>query len=84
MEHLEKILIELGYTLKSRNSMVIELQHSNPDYIGTPLQKIQIVQPREGPYIRSYATTPENILARLDFSVVRNFSFILDDIILSF
>ena len=41
------------------------------EYIGTPLQKIQIVQPREGKYLRSYAITPENILARLDFSIAR-------------
>ena len=30
MKILEKKLIDLGYTLKSKNSMVIELHHSNP------------------------------------------------------
>ena len=36
MEILEKKFIDLGYTLKSRNSMVIELHHSNPGELCFP------------------------------------------------
>jgi hypothetical protein len=71
LEQMLENLYALGYATQHTSAMAINMRKAASTYDEMFAINLQVVLPRKGIYIRTYAGTPEELAAHLDFSVSR-------------